>query len=699
MAAHPWSTASHVAGLTGIQLSSVYYYLGQLIDGDLVQTASVPLVRSRLHAPSSAGIVKLAGGRRKARSYARALGLDSYHLAGALLRARALSWARDFLVELATSVTGGRLQWAISPHRVSVGRRLLKLDAYGSALWLGNYHRFAVLADPGGLSVQGYLPMFKMFLRWCFGSAFGGAGDRPVLVMLTTYNLRAQQLLSAWNAELRKSDRNADTEFFVGLSGPGVERSASRWWRGGEASKGALWRGFRGSHTAIPRPQPSLVSSPSSRRVRVQDVHQWMAGTQRGQVLNSYLALSGQAWRVLNQVGRWPLLRSGDLALLGNYGTTGAGLYAGILEELTERGLVNVVRKEDADRALLSMQHAQLMGRVDRAKDPASRVTLITRALEVEDQLSRAPGDPTSVRRYVLSPSGLELLAAVRGMSPLAYGRARLWPVGYEEIDGTRVVVVRIKRLLLSWHHTLLVNEFFLGLRRLAEAQWAMERTHRLLIWDSWECRRWFFERNRRQVLLPDSGGVYQVGREVYDFWLEMDRGVHLTGEHTKTLKRKIERYYLYRHRPDRLHDKSMPRLLFVTRQLGRAQLVRDAVMALAAERREPPLPVYITTLDDIWLWSEKGSGGVLEPRHQRPTGPGHPRLKRMWPGLKLWRRADDFGHFTYCFEGLDRMPPGTQRGLHLGHLRREVRAHTNRSRAQRKRWARAEEGEECSDS
>jgi hypothetical protein len=61
-----------------------------------------------------------------------------------------------------------------------------------------------------------------------------------------------------------------------------------------------------------------------------------------------------------------------------------------------------------------------------------------------------------------------------------------------------------------------------------------------------------------------------------------------------------------------------------------------------------------------------------------------------MWPGLRAWRRVDDFSRLTWCFEGLGSMPPGTQRGLDLGALSRETQAHLRRSAAQR--WRRQAE-------
>ena len=686
LASHPWSTAAQVSGLTGIT-SSVYYHLNRLVDNGLVQTAQAPLIRARLHAPSEAGIIQLAGGKRKAKAYARALCLDSYRLAGALLRAQSLSMVRDFFVEVATSATGGYLQWADSPYHASVGRRLLKLDGYGIVLWLGEFHRFAVLADPGGLAVQGYVPLFKRFLRWREGEQFASPTTRPILVMLTTYERRAHQLTALWHREVKRTERGGDSELFVGLGGDAAaDGGPARWWRAKAGGQGALWRGCRGSTPAIPRPRPALVSSQRERAVQLVNVDDWREGTQRGREVRVFLSLSGQMWRVLNQVGTWPLLRSGDLARLANYGTAGAGLYSGMLQDLTERGLVRVVHREDAERALKELRHAQLEGKLAKADEPVAHVKLMRRMLTLEDELAEPETNRTSVKRYVLSPRGLRLLAAARGMSPLAYGRARHWPVACVQMEGERVVDLRIKRLLLSWDHTQLANEFFLGLRRLAERQWAMGRNHRLLIWDSWESRRWYHGPNGKRLILPDGGGVYQIGEEAYEFWLEIDRGGDMAAPHRQALRRKFERFYLYRQRPDSLHGRSMPRILLVARQIGRAQAIRDIIMSLARERGEPPLCVYITTLDDIWLRSEREEDGTLVPHRQAPEGPGRPPRKRMWPGLKAWRRAAQFGRYTWCFEGLGRMPPGTQRAIDRHQLRRDVRAHTNRSEAQRQR-------------
>jgi len=193
---HPWSTASQVAGLANLPLRSVQRYLSRLISASLAQAARVPRVRGKLYAPSADGIAQLAGGKRKAKTYARAFRIDSLHLAETLLRAHCLMWARDFLTTLVAPGPGG-LQWAVSPWEARSGRTTLRLDAYGCVLWMGRYVPFAVLADPGGLAVEGYAGIFGYFVRWAGGAGFA-RGVRPALVMLTTYTRRALQLSVLW---------------------------------------------------------------------------------------------------------------------------------------------------------------------------------------------------------------------------------------------------------------------------------------------------------------------------------------------------------------------------------------------------------------------------------------------------------------------------------------------------------------------
>jgi hypothetical protein len=690
---HPWATASQAGALMGASQRSAQRYLSGLVSDGLAQTAQAPLVRGSLYAPSSDGIAALAGSRQKARTYAHAFHVDGLSLAQTLLRTHPLLWARDFLALLAAR---GELQWAVSPWKARPGRKqTLRLDGYGCALWMGRYVLFAIVADPGGLAVEGYAPLFKSFSRWAGGDDFDVMGVRPALVLLTTYARRAQQLAVLWR-DVAGRESGASLDLFVAVFDD-LARNPAGWWRGGSAQQGPLWSGCRGSATALTRPWPSLSPVAASRFARVRDLVAWLQESERGlrRAVRAFLALSGKEWGVLEQVARWPLLRGADLASLGEYGENGVGVIAAALRELEGSDLVDVVRDGDAARRSLELQQAQLRGRLAQAElDAAVGQERPDRRSAVEERLARI-GDDLQIlldqgeggeKRYVLSPLGLELLAAARGLPPLAYGRARLWPVGYENRDGRRVAALRTGRYLLAYEHTVLVDEFFLGLRRLAVEQWRdLNRNHELLIWDSVECARYFWDGHGRQVLLPDAGGVYRIGGETYEFWLEMDRGRSVGGKHGKGLRRKYERYYLYRRRPDAIYGGDLPRLLIVTPQLGRARQVRRVILDLAQERREPPLPVYFATLVDLWREPEKLSDGSLAPRPLYEDGNGRrgrPARKVMWPGLRVWYRVDDFGAPTWCFEGLGRMPPGTQRGLDLKTPSGKTRAGARRSAA-----------------
>lgn len=169
-----------------------------------------------------------------------------------------------------------------------------------------------------------------------------------------------------------------------------------------------------------------------------------------------------------------------------------------------------------------------------------------------------------------------------------------------------------------------------------------------------------------------------------------------VAGKKEEALRRKYERYYLYRRHLDGIYGRRMPRVLVPggDPQIGRARQVQRVVMELAEEMGERPLPVYITTLDDVWLEGKRGMDGTLHPCRggsdgrcpESVEGPGRPARKRMWPGLRVWHKVDEFGRLVWCFERLGRTPPGTQQGVDLTAQRRKVQAHSRRSRAQQHR-------------
>ncbi len=94
---------------------------------------------------------------------------------------------------------------------------------------------------------------------------------------------------------------------------------------------------------------------------------------------------------MLEGVARWPLLRSGDLVLLGGYSDRGAGMVAKALQKLQAQGLVEVVWESDAARRSLELQQAQLRGRLAKAAEDVCRERLEKRMARVEAALRYLP--------------------------------------------------------------------------------------------------------------------------------------------------------------------------------------------------------------------------------------------------------------------------------------------------------------------
>jgi hypothetical protein len=232
--------------------------------------------------------------------------------------------------------------------------------------------------------------------------------------------------------------------------------------------------------------------------------------------------------------------------------------------------------------------------------------------------------------------------------------------------------------------HTLLAVEFVIGLRRLADWWWEAGYFHRLVIWDSVECiRRYLDARGRRRFLIPDSGGIYQIGREIYPFLLEVDRD----RGHRDRLVRKFRRYYDSRRYPGALEIGPMPRLLILCTTEGRARQVNEVLVDLARELREPVLDAAITTLERVRFPGRFDEFDGQVERIER-EGPGRPVEPSIWPGLREWRLAGEgFGALTWCFATL--APSARHRALRPADLRmlgEEVRRETRAQRAQRER-------------
>jgi DNA-binding MarR family transcriptional regulator len=347
-------------------------------------------------------------------------------------------------------------------------------------------------------------------------------------------------------------------------------------------------------------------------------------------VREAFLGLDSRGWHCLEAIASWPLLRVLDLALLLNWQS---GQVAASLAEL-----------RDAD----------LIGQITLPHDEVSR-------------------------RYVLSSLGIRVLAATQGMRARPYGKARVWPVGQQGR-----VELQLRQYVDASRHTLLALEFMIGLRRLADWWWEQGYYHRLVIWDSHESVRYYRDRlGRQRFLRPDSGGVYQIGEEVYPFLIEVD----LDSGHVQRREAKFERYYLSRHRPGPTEVGPMPRLLIICETEGRARLINETLVRLAHRLEVPVLEAYITTVERVHFPGEMKQDGDVSARHAQ-NEPGRPLKPRMWPGQRQWRRAGSrFDRLTWCFEGLrpsDRH--AALRPFDLIGLAREVERQSRMQKARRGR-------------
>lgn len=630
---HPWCDAWQVAGLSGISLRTTYRRLEMLKRQRMVWSVrvGVPDVRGDLYALGREGLIYLAGGPQVAVAYARALGLDPMGLGRALMRVRALSWTRNLLVSLLDQ--GQDLAWVVSPARVAVGSRSLVLDAHGVAIpWPGRYIIFGVFADTGGISVAGWVGRLQLFMSWAEEQVRRGWA-KPALVFLTTYNARAMQLVALWH-ELHAWRRGEEqAHLFVAAVNELGERGTA--WVSADGSQLYLWEGMHGDSEPLPRSWPEIDSWKGGGGESLGAC--MLQGTLGGnRVLRAFQNLSPIDWRVLDAIASWPLLRSVEIAaLLGQQ----AGQIARSTRRLLELGVVEVAR-------------------LSERKDE---------------------------ERLHLSPSGISLLAATHGMRARRFGRARHWPVGQ---DGP--VRLHLGAYQYAVKHTLLAIEFMIGLRRLADWWWEAGYFHRLVIWDSVECVRQYIDAlGRRRFLVPDSGGAYQIGQEVYPFLLEIDRD----RGHRDKLVGKLRHYYDSRRYPDALEIGPMPRLLILSATEGRARQVNEVLVGLARERGEPVLDAAITTLERVRF---PGRLNEIDGRVERieREGPGRPIEPSIWPGLREWRLAgESFDSLTWCFPAL---APDARyealRPMDLTALDKEVQRKMRAQRAQRERRQRERE-------
>jgi DNA-binding Lrp family transcriptional regulator len=206
-------------------------------------------------------------------------------------------------------------------------------------------------------------------------------------------------------------------------------------------------------------------------------------------------------------------------------------------------------------------------------------------------------------RLYFLSELGMRFLAASRGVPFKKYIISRGWGRRGKALGKFR----QIKK------HTLLLREIFLSFLHLVEKKREIGLLHSLPIWE---------EIFSHPYVSPDAFGIYRIGEESYEFFLEVDRGTLSP----RRLERKIERYV----RARELSGKPFPIVLFVVPSESRALSLREICLKRAILSPFSFLDIRITTLP---LLREKGVGGMI------------------WRKVKNWKRC-------YCFDGIGEPPP-----------------------------------------
>jgi hypothetical protein len=183
---------------------------------------------------------------------------------------------------------------------------------------------------------------------------------------------------------------------------------------------------------------------------------------------------------------------------------------------------------------------------------------------------------------YLLATDGVRYLALISGFgaSVKRYMRARGWGNGFEG-------------LVRHWKHTHEGNAFFLQL-----AQIARKRQHKLIWLSELESRLYYEYGRRRHSFLPDGRGTYVVGKERYEFALEIDRSRASQSKLTRKLNE-----YLACVNSNVLRGEGIEllRLLVVTNSWERAETIRRIAWKEVQElKSDDILPIFITTFDRL---------------------------------------------------------------------------------------------------
>jgi hypothetical protein len=601
VAAHPWIDAEQISALAGLSHRQTDRTLGQALREGLTQVCHVAglCTHGALYAP-----------RRRTSNIECAAG--TVNLERALLQIEPLWGARNLLAHLVQRET---LLRSCSPARLSLpaestlaqdGSHHARLDvlAWGTLKRDNELLPFVIEWDLGEVVPEAYRDRFAAVHRitqQCEPSLF------PVWAMVTTNRVRLTQLLWLWReAALRHHMR--PLRFYIAEWSAVISGQPDVWRRiGTEGMRVCLFQGEPGQTIFPLGPQTaqSLRAGFSADRVL-------NGQTERHGLARAHLSVPNRfTRRVLRSVANWPLLSLSEAALL-----------------LSDEHETNV---RSALRNLV-------------------KLGLIAEYLR--------PQEPT---RYYLTLSGVQLLAAASGVEPGRYVHYRRWPTktrprGPAVHSTRRRKELDIGILVRHFQHTRDVRAFMVSLANVARRYRKLRFDHALMVWDESECRRYYQAEGRRRALVPDSGGVYRIGQDAYEFFLEIDRGTMSR----KKLARKFDCYYTYRQTGEYLHGGTrLPRLLVIVPDEGRAHLVRKVILERAKLAGLTPLDAWIAVQDTL-----------------NTCGPAAP----VWRHIVDWKMSCCFAGF----ENADQMP----RPLNLAPLSRDMTSDMHKARTIRKRRA-----------
>ncbi len=243
-------------------------------------------------------------------------------------------------------------------------------------------------------------------------------------------------------------------------------------------------------------------------------------------------------------------------------------------------------------------------------------------------------------RRYVLTFTGLRLLAAGAGLAPGTYLRYTGSSAAARETRpaGSRG---RQRGRYLAWmaryaEHTAGMQALYLQFVRAARESGG---AHALDEWrGEWACARRFAHDGAWQLLRPDAMGRYRAGPETLSFFVELDRCTY----GARALGAKLEAYSAYRASGAWAQGSlTFPTVLVVTTGEGRLRTILARNLQVAAARLARPLELLVTTREALDrhglhgpIWREAVS---LPPR---PLFPVLPRLASD-PTRRLSRGGD----------------------------------------------------------